>query len=342
MPELIRPRIIKILRMSNQQPQVNSRPESPIGIVIPTYNRSEVLLSCLRHLERQTWTDFEVIVIDDGSTDSTPQLVEEYRIQSPLHLRYMRQQNSGPARARNVGISALCAPICLMMGDDILASPNFVLAHLQLHQERPGLQVAGLGLTRWSDSGQIVTKFMHWLDESGIQFAYNELLRGTPPSWRHFYTSNLSLKTRLLRENPFEESFTKAAAEDLELGYRLEKQHGLEVVFTSGALAHHLHPTSFRQACRRMFNVGASTRHFQDIWPDSAEPTSNSHLRHMIRDFVLNHHRWIFPALTPIAGALTRLWCPNPIMRNTLISYYLVGYRSSHVSAQKSTILASK
>ena len=83
----------------------------PIGVIIPTYNRSEVLLSCLRHLERQTMTDFEVVVVDDGSTDSTPKLLEEYQRRTPLHLRCIRQDNGGPARDRNVAISVLQAPI---------------------------------------------------------------------------------------------------------------------------------------------------------------------------------------------------------------------------------------
>lgn len=323
--------------METQPPQNNSRSGDfayPIGIVIPTYNRSGVLLSCLKHLEQQTWSDFEVVVLDDGSTDSTPRLLEEYLRESPLHLRYFRQNNGGPARARNAAIAALQSPICLMIGDDILSSPGFVFKHLQLHQRRPDLQVAALGLTRWSDSGQIVTKFMRWLDESGIQFDYNNLLRGASPDWQHFYTSNLSLKTVLLKENPFNESFTKAAAEDLELGYRLEQQHKLEIAFIPDALAHHLHPTSFRQACKRMFNVGVSTQHFQEIWPTSIQTARGSWFRSTVRNFLLNRNQWIFPPLTSFANLLTNVWCPNPVMRNVLLSYFLLGYQHAQKSKE--------
>jgi GT2 family glycosyltransferase len=304
----------------------------PIGVIIPTYNRSDVLISCLKHLERQTWTDFEVIVVDDGSTDSTPRLLEQYSRESPLHLRCFRQNNSGPARARNVAIAALRSPICLMIGDDILVSPALVLAHLRLHQRKPDIQVAALGLTRWSDSGQIVTKFMRWLDESGIQFDYNNLLRGERPNWQHFYTSNLSLKTALLKENPFNESFTKAAAEDLELGYRLEQQQKLEMAFIPEALAHHLHPTSFHQACKRMFNVGVSTQHFHEIWPASVQTTARSRLRSTVRNFFFSHNQLFFPPLTSLANLLTSVWCPNPVMRNVLLAYFLLGYQHAQES----------
>jgi glycosyltransferase involved in cell wall biosynthesis len=299
----------------------------PIGVIIPTYNRSEVLLSCLAHLERQTWKDFEVVVVDDGSTDSTPGRMEEYQRKGPLSLRYIRQENSGPARARNAAIRALRSPVCLMIGDDILASPGLVLTHLRLHERRPEAQVAGLGLTRWSDSGQTVTRFMRWLDTSGKQFAYGELLRGTPPDWKHFYTSNLSLKTQFLRENPFDESFTMAAAEDLELGYRIQQRHGLEVVFLPDALAEHLHPTSFRQACRRMFNVGIATRRFHDLWPDSAEPARNSRLRSAAWEAVLGRP-WLLSFLTSAADMLTTLWCPNPLMIKVLRAHFNRGYRN--------------
>jgi glycosyltransferase involved in cell wall biosynthesis len=290
-------------------------------------------------LERQTWTDFEVIIVDDGSTDSTPQLLEEYQRRSQLHLRYIRQENSGPARARNVGISALDAAICLMIGDDIFASLDLVATHLKLHQQKPEDQVAALGLTRWSDSGQTVTKFMRWLDDSGMQFAYNDLLRGVQPDWKHFYTSNLSLKTRFLRENPFNESFTKAAMEDMELGYRLEQQHHLHIIFIPDALAHHLHPTSFRQACRRMFNVGQSVRQFHDIWPNSVSPAANAPLRQAVRNFSMKTP-WLLPPLTRLADILTSVWCPNPLMRYVLMSYYAIGHQDAASSGQKLTLLA--
>lgn len=300
----------------------------PIGVVIPTYNRSAVLISCLRHLERQTTHDFEVVIVDDGSTDSTPQVLEEYQRQTPLHLRWFRQDNSGPARARNVAIAALQSSICVMIGDDILVSPDFVSTHLELHRHKRDKWIAGLGLTRWCDSGQTITPFMRWLDESGTQFAYNDLLSGAHPSWKYFYTSNLSLKTQFLRENPFNEAFTKAAAEDLELGYRLEQLHGLEVIFVPEALAHHLHPTTFRQGCRRMFTVGHSFRLFHHLWPGAADEDKSPPFRRWVRDFMLRHPGIVSP-LTTIANLATRVWCPNPLMVRTLQYHYLLGYRNS-------------
>lgn len=311
----------------------------PIGVVIPTYNRAEMLLSCLRYLEQQTWNDFEVVVVDDGSTDLTASVVRTYQRTSPLHLRYLSQPNAGPGRARNYGISILQAPVCLLIGDDILATPGLVETHLKLHLQRPEVEAAGLGLTRWSESDQKVTRFMRWLDEGGMQFSYGPLLRGETPDWRHFYTSNLSVKTKLLRENSFDESFRGAAMEDMELGYRLERRCGLKTFFLEEALALHVHPTSFRQACRRMLNVGRSTRRFQELWPEvgRSRPSPGKRLLHALVTCTT-----FLPIITYLADALTRLWCPNPVMRCALLSWYLKGYRRGAAQEQAGPSAASQ
>ena len=316
--------------------QSSTASQYPIGVIIPTYNRSEVLLSCLRHLERQTMTDFEVVIVDDGSTDSTPQLLEEFQRYTPLHLRCIRQNNGGRSRARNVAISALQTPVCLMIGNDIFASPDLVSRHLELHKQRSGMQVAGLGLTRWSESGQTVTNFMRWLDEGGVQFAYHDLQRGVAPNWKHFYTSNLSLKTQLLQENPFDESFTTYGVEDIELGYRLERRCNLEVVFIPDAIADHLHPTCFRQACVRTYDIGASMRIFHELWPDSPSANRNSPLRCGLRT-LMGKARWLLPPLTILADFVTRAWCPNPLMRAALRYHGVLGYHSSSSSDKRSS-----
>ena len=88
-------------------------PTVRLGVVIPTYNRSDALLESLAHLETQTCKDFEVVVVDDGSTDSTQSVMESYLRKTPLAIRYARQNNRGPAAARNLAISMLQAPVCL-------------------------------------------------------------------------------------------------------------------------------------------------------------------------------------------------------------------------------------
>jgi hypothetical protein len=167
---------------------------------------------------------------------------------------------------------------------------------------------------------------MRWLDRDGAQFAYGDLLRGVSPSWKHFYTSNLSLKTDQLRRHPFDERFRRAALEDIELGYRLAVKRELSMSFLPDAVAEHLHPTSFRQACRRMVGLGASAHLLGEIWPEhrieSAGPAKLK-LRSIL------HQSWILARLTDAADLWTEVHVPNPLMEKVLSLYSTLGYQQA-------------
>jgi GT2 family glycosyltransferase len=296
----------------------------PLAVIIPTYNRADVLLECLANLERQTWKDFEVVIVDDGSTDSTVERLKAYLVDTPLAVRYSRLENGGPARARNHAISMIDALVCLMIGDDIFASPALVAEHMRLHIRRPEDSVAGLGLSRWSATGQEVTPFMDWL-ERGAQFNYDPLLLGQNPDWTHFYTSNISLKTSVLKSFQFDESFPYAAMEDMELACRLEARIGLEMIFLPEALAFHLHPTTFGQACRRMIMVGESTAHFDRIWPGK-RPVKQNPVKSFLQAILVAHPQAL-SFLVQVADWSLKVTCPNALMRYVLSCHFALGYQ---------------
>ncbi len=178
-------------------------------VVIPTYNRLDTLRLCLKSLEMQTTASFKVIVIDDGSSDGTAAALAEIQQSSPLQLRVMYQKNAGPARARNVAIEQVTTPLCLLIGDDILASPGLLESHMRFHHANPESGAVALGWTKWDETYQEITPFMRWYE--AIQFRYDRLAAGEPPTWKHFYTSNLSFKSTLLQTNRFDERFKAAA-----------------------------------------------------------------------------------------------------------------------------------
>lgn len=310
--------------MQTSSPTAISSPARPIGVIIPTYNRWERLFQCLQHLEAQTWKNFEVFVVDDGSTDGTRTRIENYQRSAPFPMSYLHQANSGPARARNFAIANLNAPICLMIGDDIFPTPDFVRLHLEFHQTHPALEAVAVGLTRWSERHQLVTPHMRWLDRDGVQFSYGDLLRGVAPSWKHFYTSNLSVKTAYLRDHPFHEGFRKAGMEDIELGYRLAVDHGLAMFFLPDAIAEHVHPTTFTQSCRRAVDAGAAEYLFAELWPEhrAIRPTG---LKRVLRSFA-TEQRLILPILARFTSLLSKVWCPNPLSLRVIRSFGAVGY----------------
>lgn len=87
-----------------------------LSVVIPTFNRAELLCRALETVKAQEFTDFETIVVDDGSTDSTPEHLATYGDR----LTVVRQENAGPAAARNAGIArARGRYVCMLDSDDL-------------------------------------------------------------------------------------------------------------------------------------------------------------------------------------------------------------------------------
>lgn len=227
-----------------------------LSIVIPTCNRRTTLLRCLEALEQQTLdrTQYEIIVVDDGSTDGTEAALRE----RPGTRYFLQPRNAGPAAARNVGIRAAQGAIVLLMGDDILAPPDLLEQHLTEHAHQAANNVAILGYAPWLES-EPVTPLMRYLFKGPCafrQFRYEAIQDSEEVPFGFFYTCNLSLHRDFLLSNGlFDEDFHFAYGEDTELGYRLQ-QRGLRLIYRRHIVAYHDHPTSYRSVRNRARNAG--------------------------------------------------------------------------------------
>lgn len=92
-----------------------------VSVIIPTYNRCDLLQRSLDSVFAQTYRDFEVVIVDDGSTDGTRAAVE-----GRSQVRYFFQENAGPARARNVGIRQARGDIIAFLDSDDVWWPEFL------------------------------------------------------------------------------------------------------------------------------------------------------------------------------------------------------------------------
>src|SRR5438105_538751 len=101
-----------------------------VSIIVPTYNRLPSVERLLTALGEQTHpaAQFEVIVVDDGSTDGTPERLET--LYPAFSLRLLRQQHQGPAQARNLGVSHALADLVLFLDDDVVPAVDLVEVHL--------------------------------------------------------------------------------------------------------------------------------------------------------------------------------------------------------------------
>ncbi|MBI1918589.1 MAG: glycosyltransferase family 2 protein [Planctomycetes bacterium] len=119
---------------------VPSMCDSPaVSVIIPTYNRRPLLERALRSLARQTFLDFETIVCDDGSSDDTSRLIEQWTRQAPFSLRYAYQARGGPARARNRGIALAFGEFVALLDSDDTYHPDKLSLQVEMMRQSPHL-----------------------------------------------------------------------------------------------------------------------------------------------------------------------------------------------------------
>ena len=189
-----------------------------LSVIIATYNRRERLRACLAALTLQSQPagDFEVIVVVDGSTDGTEEMLAG--LQLPYALQVISQNNSGQSRALNRGVEAARGRACLFLDDDILASPELIQRHLAVHREEPNR--VGIGQietrlpakARWFAEGFARSWREHYAK-------LNQRLRA--PLWTDCYGGNLSVpKAAFAQVGGFATDLLRGY--DVELAYRLQ------------------------------------------------------------------------------------------------------------------------
>jgi glycosyltransferase involved in cell wall biosynthesis len=194
-----------------------------ISVVIPTYNRVEMLLNCLDALSRQSlpFSQFEVLVVDDGSQDETSKRVKERSF--PYAFKFLQEKHGGAASARNRGIKEAKGEIILFTDDDCIPSEGLLEEHAKAHESEAMRVVRGPVVIVRSPSEISNGKFR--LSHFSMNF---------------FCTSNASVRKEwLLKAGGFDESFGRW--EDAELGWRL-RHMGLKRVFLPHAPVFHWKP----------------------------------------------------------------------------------------------------
>ena len=238
------------------------------SVVIPTYERPGTLRRVLDALADQRGAPpFEVVVVDDGSRDETARRLSEYRPSYPL--RVLRQDNAGPAAARNRGVREASGEWILFLGDDTVPERSLLSVHAREHAGPDGDRLAVLGYTTWPRERR-VTPFLHHINEYGLQFGYGLIENPEEVPFNFFYTSNISLaRAALLDVGLFDTTFPHAAWEDIEIAYRLTRR-GLRIVYRPEAVARHHHEISFASFRRRQENSGESAAVFYEKHPELA------------------------------------------------------------------------
>lgn len=296
-----------------------------LSVIIPTYNRAPILEWTLRALcedQQGLLPPWELIVVDDGSTDDTRRRVLRYAEERGNRIRYFHQPNRKQGAARNHGMRHARGRLFVFLGDDTIPAPGFLAAHWGRFRREEGRRHAVIGRTDWHPSIS-ETPFREWINEWGLQFGFKLIRDPEKVPFNFFYTSNLSFSRDLYDDwGGFDESFREYGWEDIELGYRYMRQGGMRLRYEPEALAYHHHRLTLSAFCRRQYRVGYSAVKFHALHPELADFLHIAPLKPGWR-------RWrrVFDPIVPLVEILDERfgWNVNRLAGFILRVYYRCG-----------------
>lgn len=197
-------------------------PAPKASVVVPAFNVETTLRATLDALLNQTFDDFEIIIVDDGSTDLTQSIAAHYAEQP--HIRLIRQANRGLAGARNTGIAAARGEFIGFCDADDLWAPEKLATHVAHLEARPGVGLSFSGSRLINPAGD-PTAHRQRPRLRGITAAHmlkrNPVGNGSSPVMRRAALAQIAWRPRheVNRDWVFDETFRQS--EDIECWMRL-------------------------------------------------------------------------------------------------------------------------
>lgn len=223
------------------------------SICIPSYNRRELLLATLRSLDNQTADpgSYEVVVVDDGSTDGTAAALDE--LQTRCELRWFAQENAGPAAATNAAAQRAKNEVLIFLDADQICVPELVAVHLETHEREGSVFVQGL----YPLAEGYRSRAASLLYERSL-FEALEPLDHRHAASPHMWSAQVSARRSVWEEiGGFDSAFRQYGGEDTDFGLRVAAL-GVPFIFEPRALSYHLHDVSYGSFRRQAFDEGRS------------------------------------------------------------------------------------
>lgn len=211
-----------------------------VSVIIPTYNYGRFVGKAIQSILDQTFPDFEVILVDDGSTDNTREVVSSFK---DHRIKYMYQQNSGVSAAQNVGVRASRGDYIAILGSDDALLKDALEKEVAVLDKFTGVGLVYGQLSMVADDGTALGVIgSTFMNNSGIvkqQDQIKELLFHC----RIIPSATMIRKCSFNEVGGFYEAFN--IAEDLHLFIRLAKRY--EVAYIAEPLVKwRIHPNSLR------------------------------------------------------------------------------------------------
>lgn len=254
-----------------------------VSVIMPSYNQRDALEVTLNSFSHQKGIacSWEVILVDDGSSDGTPELLRNYKANYKIDI--INIKHGGRAVARNAAIANARGEIIIMCDCDRAVSNYFLAYHIHNHLNLASdvIVVGNIFELYFSD---LVARRDALLDDAKNDFqrfkplarqpAYAKAVyqmfdeKGTTAylmPWIAFFSGNISLRASHLQEHKFDENFIDWGFEHFELGYRLHKT-GMQYVYEPKAInfhfAHRRHSRFYEHS------IKDSYRYFQSKYPN--------------------------------------------------------------------------
>jgi len=144
---------------------------SPISVVIPTYNRDKLLKRAIDSVNNQTFRCTELIIVNDGSSDNTSELLDLYSSASASPIRIFNQKNKGPAAARNLGISKAREKIIAFLDSDDHWHKRKIEYQYKQMQENPKYMISHTK-EKWLRRGQHLNQRKKHIPRHGDIFSH--------------------------------------------------------------------------------------------------------------------------------------------------------------------------
>lgn len=135
-----------------------------VSVIIPTYNREKLIIETISSVQSQTYSNIEILVIDDGSSDNTNQVLSSF-IKS-RHVKYIFQENKGLSAARNEGIRQSTGEFVAFLDSDDLFLPDKIKSQVKFFNSYPDISIVHCDFEKFDDVGNLGIRDTSYFQES--------------------------------------------------------------------------------------------------------------------------------------------------------------------------------
>ena len=236
------------------------------SLIIPAYNAEKTITVCLDSALSQSIPkdSYEIIVVDDGSSDNTASVVSKYD-----SVKLIKQRNQGPATARNHGAKEAKGNILIFTDSDCELDVDFIKNLLYEFDENP--EIAGVQGRYKTKQKEFIAQFC----QVEIETRYHKMEQNRYIDFIGTYAAAYRASI-FAKYGGFDTSFPTASGEDTEFSYRLSGD-GYKLVFSNTAFVYHLHPSKLKKYLRIKFyrgfwRVRLYKKHIHKMVKDSYTP----------------------------------------------------------------------